>query len=402
MINDQEIKISFTGDVMCEFTRLKDFKVDTGFDFVPLFESCKYLFSKSDYVVANLETPVAGASMEYSFKDYNFNTPEQLLDAMVESGITMVTTANNHVLDRGVEGLDRTIDNIVAAGLEYTGTSKNGKRNTPLIKELNGIRIGFISYTYGTEACYNMNYLKHQDFYRVNLLQNQELYNPIIRYIVRSNSIVAKILRLPIRIINPNFFKRGIEEYPQSSKKQKRIILDDIDYCKKQQVDMIIACLHFGGQFNDEPTSYSKETADFFFKSGVDIIVGNHEHLIQKGMFGEDDNKIAYCLGNFTSNYAIDREPYDKEAQCSIVLHLYISKDHKGINCRYAFSVMLSVKEKDKIVTKLLYDEWLICSDDDRKRELCLLNQKCIQRFTGKKNLASIEPKFEYMYEEFV
>lgn len=387
---------------MCEFTRLNDFKVETGFDFVPLFESCKYLFSKSDYVVANLETPVAGASLEYSFKDYNFNTPEQLLDAMVESGITMVTTANNHVLDRGVEGVDRTIDNIVAAGLDYTGTSRTGKRKPPLIKVFNGIRIGFISYTYGTEACYNMNYLKHRDQYRVNLLQNQELFNPILRYIVRSNSLVAKMLRLPIRIIKPNFFRRGIEDYPQSSQKQKQVILGDIDYCKKQHVDMIIACLHLGGQFNDEPTAYSKETADFFFKSGVDLIVGNHEHLIQKGMLGENDNKIAYCLGNFTSNYAIDRTPYDKEAQCSIVLHLYISKERKCVNCRYSFSVMLSVKKEGRIVTKPLYDEWLICSDEEIKRNLCLLNQKCIQRFTGKKNLPPIEPRLEYMYKEFI
>ena len=98
MRNDlYKTRITFVGDVMCEYTRLPSYFMDDNYNFEPLFEGCSDLFHRSDYVVANLETPVAGREMEYSFRDYNFNTPTEILFAMKHAGIHMVTTANNHV-----------------------------------------------------------------------------------------------------------------------------------------------------------------------------------------------------------------------------------------------------------------------------------------------------------------
>lgn len=383
-------KVSFTGDVMIEHTRLASFQKNEQYDFTSLFAQCKDLFYQSDYVVANLETPVAGEELRYSFKHYNFNTPESILVAMKDVGIKMVTTANNHVLDRGIQGIDKTIETIEKYQLDYTGTSKTGILSHPLIKVINGIRIGFLSYTYGTEACYNMYYLNRNEQYRVNLLRNQELYSPFQRFVVKSESIVAKCLRGGIRLVYPSFFKKGVEEYPQNEKRHKKHILSDIAYCKEKKCDMIVMCMHSGGQFNSGPTDYTKHISEFCKNSGVDVIIGNHEHRIQ---YFNAKKEIAYCLGNFTSNYGIERKPFNKNAECSILLHMYIDENL----CRkFTFSILMSkMNDKGQIITVPLYDEYMSNKDEEKRNYLLAANTKAYNDFCLTM-FECIEPQIEY------
>lgn len=387
------VKISFTGDVMCEYTRLESFQNEAGYDFTPLFSGCREIFRESDYVVANLETPVAGESLRYSYKNFNFNTPEAILSALASSGVDMVTTANNHVLDRGVKGIDNTVDNIRKYGLDFTGTARSGEKPLPLIKEIGGLKIGFLSYTYGTEACYNGCYLRPSEQYRVNLLRNQELYNRLQRFIIRSRFIAARAIRFALLKIKPEILQKNVEDFPQKDKYQKKHILDDIAYCKNQKCDLIIMCLHSGGQFNDEPTEYTKGISEFCRSSGVDVVVGNHEHLIQHI---DAEKRIAYCLGNFTSDYSIDRAPYDKDANCSVLLHLNI--DEK-LNVCFSFSIMLSKKNDDgKIVTVPLFDEYRRILDSGSSADgIVSLNTRAYNRFC-KTNLSEVTPEKEYCF----
>ena len=398
---DNEVKISFTGDIMVEHTRLESYRSGAGYDFSSLFGSCADLFSGSDYVVANLETPVAGEGSGYSYKNYNFNTPSEILTGLKDAHVAMVTTANNHALDRGVQGVDRTIDNIVAAGLDYTGTAKSNAPQKPLVRSFSGIKIGFLSYTYGTEACYNGHYLKPKEQYRVNLIQNQELYDPIQRFVVRSKSYPAKGIRFIIRRFKPDYFARGVEAYPQSDRDQRRHIAQDLAELRHENCDLILMCLHVGGQFNDEPTAFTVKTVQYLFDSGVDIVVGNHEHMIQRAELYPRDKSVAYCLGNFTSNYGIERAPYDKDAQCSILLHLYLKKDGRDLKRRWAFSVMLSTCDASgRIITKPLYDEYMSCTDADKKEELLKLNTSCLERFIGSGSSHPVSPQEEYDYSQ--
>ena len=177
------VRLSFVGDTMCEHTRLDSYKREGGgYDFRPLFSGVEAEFHKSDLVVANLETPVAGEALRYSWRDYQFNTPEQFGVAMRDAGIKVVSTANNHVLDRGFEGLEKTLETLDAMDLKHTGSARSEEESWPLIIEIKGLKIGVLSYTYGTEACYNGYYLSPGEEYRVNLLRNQELTNPVRRY----------------------------------------------------------------------------------------------------------------------------------------------------------------------------------------------------------------------------
>ena len=382
---------------MCEYTRLPSYKKEKGYDFEAIFKDCKILFKKSDYVVANLETPVAGEELKYSYRDYSFNTPEEILYAIKSAGIHMVSTANNHVLDRGIAGIDRTIENIRKYGIAFTGSTHSAETPIPQMVFIHGVKIGFLSYTYGTEACYNLEYLSKQDQYRVNLLQNQELSNPLKRNIILSKAFIPKGLRKVAKTFSLNIFKQEVGEYKQKDKTQKEHILYDIQTCKNAKCDLIIMCLHSGGQFNDEPTEYTRKISQFLFDSGVNIIIGNHEHVIQPAIFSED-KKIAYCLGNFSSNYGLERKPFNKNAQCSIVLHLTMKKNKNMIDCQVSFSNVISMYDEQKrIVTRPLYNVIVEEYNESRKKELEEINTDAYCRFTGKR-IEYIDPQPEYKW----
>jgi len=392
------IRVSFIGDVMCEYTRLETYHRPEGeYDFSPLFSDVKDDFAKSDLVVANLETPMAGEALRYSWRDYQFNTPEQLGVAMRDAGIAVVSTANNHVLDRGFEGLEKTLETLDAIGLRHTGSARSEEESRPLVAEIRGMRIGLLSYTYGTEACYNGYYLKPGEEYRVNLLRNQELTNPVRRCFFVSKRWLPRALRAVYRRVLPKQARRPVGELKEKDARQKARLLEDIRYARAHS-DYVIMCLHCGGQFNDAPTEYTRAVVAFCLKNGVDAVVGNHEHRIQGSRLEDKDHPVAYCLGNFTSNYGIDRKPYDKNAECSILLNLYLDEETKRVQ-DVGFAVLVSVKGEDGVIrTQPLYDR--ICSAGEReRRELCEKNQKAVNAFLGTER-RDVAPQKEYFVSQ--
>ena len=202
---------------------------------------------------------------------------------------------------------------------------------------------------------------------------------------------------LVCRIIAPGKIIKSVEDYKESDSEQKKRLVSDIEYAKNNS-DVVIMCLHCGGQFNKAPTKYTKETAEFCFDRGVDIIVGNHEHIVQGSDFSSE-KKIAYCLGNFSSNYSIDRGPYDKNAECSVLLHLSFDKNDGNISVEPSFSVMISMKDRGgRIVTSPLFDAY--CSGEDIQH-LTEANTKCVNSFLGT-SFKSVEPKEEYIVSDLI
>jgi poly-gamma-glutamate synthesis protein (capsule biosynthesis protein) len=138
------IKLTFTGDIMCE-SKVLDPQDPASTKFHVFFERITHLFDDSDLVIGNLETVVAGESLGYTKEMYSFNTPFSFLEVIKELPVHLVTTANNHALDRGKEGLLRTIDNLELAGILHTGTSR--KDNEFIIVQVGGLKIAFLSFT---------------------------------------------------------------------------------------------------------------------------------------------------------------------------------------------------------------------------------------------------------------
>ena len=383
---------------MCEHTRLDSYRKEDGtYDFAPVFSGVEEEFRKSDLVVANLETPLAGEALRYSWKNYQFNTPEELAAAMKAAGVDVVTTANNHVLDRGPEGLEKTLRNLDAAGLRHTGSARSESESKPLILDVKGMKIGLLSYTYGTEACYNGHYLKPEEAYKVNLLRRQELSNPVKRYFLVSKGFVPRAFRAVCRRLVPGFAGKSAGEWKEKDREQKARLVRDIAYARENS-DYVVLCLHCGGQFRSRPTEYTRKIADFCLEHGVNAVIGNHEHLIQGSRLGDPNRLVAYCLGNFTSDYGIDRKPFDRNAECSVLLHLYLDEEKKKA-AETGFGILISVRGEDGIIgTKTLFD----CAaeaEGQKRRELFEKNRKAVGDFLGEDPGEDV-PRKEYIVSQ--
>lgn len=385
---------------MCEHTRLDQYCKNGAYDFTPIFTDVKPIFDNSDYVVTNLETPLAGKLLRYSERNYSFNTPDEMATALKAVGVDMVTTANNHVLDRGIAGLERTLDVLDAAGMSHIGSYRFSEQPKPFLVTIGGIRVAFLSYTYGTEACYNKNYLKKEQFHMVNLTRNQELSNPIKRYLLLHNSLPAKAFRFLFRTAFPAWAHISASERKEKDKAQKEHLSTDIQRCKQAAADYIVMCLHCGGQFNDGPTEYTKKMVEFCFANGVDAVIANHEHRIQGTRFTEDQ-VVTYCLGNFTSDYGISRKPMDKHAEYSALFHLYLDKG-ASIRTKYSVTFVKSHLNKEGIIVTTpisrLYD---LCDDENQKEALKKDNLWCLNTFFGL-SLREAPMQEEYAAEKFL
>ena len=336
--------LTFLGDVMCDNSMAigldKYFNEAThGYDFDSVFSHLKSITSKSDYVIANLETPITASGENLTKEKWTFNTPYEFALALKRAGVNFVSTANNHCLDNGIIGLEETLECLKTIGLDHCGTQKKGG-NRFFIVNLANLKIGILSYTYGTNAFSNNRYLPFKYRNCVNLLQEQEglvkllwkkgfkghlntLYKRIESHLYPENN------KLPI------YEKRTLQFYRRMG------IRKDLFSLKAMKPDFIIALLHIGGQYNASPSSYTKEVTTWFLNNGCDIVIDNHEHVVH-GSYFSNNQFAAYALGNCLGGAGVIKEPYDKNAEYSIALHLYLDKKALGIQ-KITFSVLRTI-----------------------------------------------------------
>lgn len=143
------VTILAAGDVMFHKPQINGAydEVKGVYDFKHNFDHVKEYIESADLALVNFETTTAGE--EKGFQGYpNFNTPVESIEALKYAGFDILSTANNHTLDQGKDGLINTVDTIEYYGLKNIGTYK--ETNQPLlIEEVNDIKIGVLSYTYG-------------------------------------------------------------------------------------------------------------------------------------------------------------------------------------------------------------------------------------------------------------
>lgn len=255
---DTHFTMSVIGDIMCHNSQYKDAYVSsTGtYDFSYVFEDIKEYVSSADIAIGNLETTFAGKDRGYS--NYpRFNTPEQLAYNLKDFGIDVLSTANNHSMDTNYNGVVSTLNYLDDAGISHVGTNTSWyDQNEILIKEVNGIKIAFLAFTYGT------------------------------------NGIpVPTDKAFAINMIDDNF------------------ILKQISLAKEQNPDLICASMHWGNEYQTKQNSEQERLANLLFTNGVDVILGSHPHVLQpmeKKTITLDDGStkdcfVIYSLGNFMS-----------------------------------------------------------------------------------------------------
>jgi poly-gamma-glutamate capsule biosynthesis protein CapA/YwtB (metallophosphatase superfamily) len=250
------VTLLFAGDVMGHMPQVNSaYDSSSGkYNFNPVYDFVRPVISKADIAIANLETTLAGNP----FSGYpQFSSPDSLASALKNAGFDLLITANNHCLDRGPDGLTRTIQVLDSFKIQHTGTFENDSTRKllyPYIYSVNGIKIAFLNYTYGT------------------------------------NGITAQ----PPVIVN----------YIDSTQ-----IIQDILTAKEKRVDYIIVTLHWGIEYERTENSNQKNIAKYLLKNGADLIIGSHPHVVQpiqkvypQALDSTNFNLIVYSLGNYITN----------------------------------------------------------------------------------------------------
>lgn len=285
--NAQDVKpdVTFTltaiGDIMCHNTQYWDaYQKDTDtYDFSYVFENVKDYIAAGDVSIANIETSFAGKDRGYSNYPV-FNSPDELARDVKKTGLDIITTAGNHCLDMGYSGLSRTIDVLRNNEIEQLGTYKSQEeRDTIFVKDVKGVKIAFIDYTYGTNGIP----VPSDKEYCVNLID-------------------------------------------------KDLIKKDIESAKEQNVDMIVACMHWGDEYKTKANNEQENLADFLFKNGVNVIIGNHPHVLEQmekrtvtlDNGTTQDGFVIYACGNFICDQNAEN------TRNSIILNLDITKHSDG------------------------------------------------------------------------
>lgn len=275
---DTRITLTAIGDVMCHESNYKAaYNSKTKeYDFEPSFKNISHYIINSDIAIGNLETTFAGEEKGYSGYPL-FNSPKELGMALKNIGIDILSTANNHCMDKGEKGAINTLDTLDEIGISHIGTNRSKEeQDTVLIKEVKGIKIAFLSFTYGTNG--------------VEIPSSK-------KYLVNITS--------------------------------ESLILEQIKLAKKQSPDVICVSMHWGTEYSQKQNKNQEKWADFLFENGVDIIIGNHAHVIQPmekrkiKLDGgtEKDGFVAYALGNFISNQ------YMENTQSTVILNIKITKN---------------------------------------------------------------------------
>lgn len=275
------IHMAAFGDAMCHLGNIKNAYNSTSkdYDFSNVFKNIKSYTQNADITVGNLETTFAGESRGYTGYP-TFNTPEILGQNLKDIGVDVLSTANNHCMDKGYSGLESTLNFLDKYELSHTGTARSEEeQNSILIKNVNGIKIAFLSYTYGTNGIT----IPKDKPYSVNLID-------------------------------------------------KDLIKKHIALAKAENVDVICASMHWGVEYKLKQNSTQEDLADFLFKNGVDIILGSHPHVLEpmekRTITLEDgtqkDGFVIYSLGNFVSGqiYA--------NTKSTVILDIQVTKDSEG------------------------------------------------------------------------
>lgn len=250
------LSILFIGDIMGHDAQIAAAKNDSSgnYEYDSMYRYVKPIISSADFAIGNLEVTLAGPP----YKGYpKFCSPDELAVASKNAGFDILTTANNHSVDRGKNGLERTIDILDSLGIYHLGTYKDQKhRDTAnfLILVKDSMRIALLNYTYGT------NYIEPTKPNIVNYIEQEQMKK-------------------------------------------------DLDMLQNFNIDKTIIFIHWGKEYKSHPDDEMKDLASWMFANGADVVIGGHPHYVQP-MYWDKEKKqmIAYSLGNYVSNQRARRK----------------------------------------------------------------------------------------------
>ena len=148
----QTITLTAAGDCLMHGSQIRSgLQPDGSYCFEHFFVDVKDLINEGDYSSTDFEAALAGPETGYTGYP-TFNSPDATATTFKEAGFDLIVTANNHSLDRGYKGAIRTLDVLQGAGLDTVGTYRNKRKRSLFIKDIKGVKVGYLAYSYGTNG----------------------------------------------------------------------------------------------------------------------------------------------------------------------------------------------------------------------------------------------------------
>ena len=246
------ITLVFAGDMMSHMPQVKAAynPQSKRHEYEHWFQFLKDTIASADFAIANLETPLGGEP----YSGYPmFSAPDAFAEDLKKVGFDILVTANNHTVDKGRKGLERTLSILDSLNILHTGSFRNQQEHdstTPLMIEAKGVKIALLSYTYGTNG---------------------------------------------IPVPKPNVV--NLIDHVQMEK--------DIVKARSLGAQIIIPIIHWGVEYQTYEHPSQVKTAEFLAVKGVDAIIGMHPHVVQPIKYvksNRDSIPVAYSLGNAVAN----------------------------------------------------------------------------------------------------
>ncbi|UKS25265.1 CapA family protein [Paenibacillus sp. HWE-109] len=292
-----EIRIAAVGDLLMKSEIIASCKQAEGYAFDAILEEVKPTFMAHDLTIGNLETTFSGKRQLGALgirpkcncprerrnpkTGYPvFNCPDEFAATLKSTGFHVVTTANNHCMDGGINGLKRTLRILDQQGLAHTGTARSMREaKRQLIMKVKDVKVGILAYTKSTNA--------------IPVSQ---------RWLV--NRLDPKIMAADMREL-------------------------------KNKTDFILVYLHFGKEYQTSPSREQKQLIRFLFKQGANVVVGAHPHVlhpvtqtVMKDIYGQVRTRVAASsLGNFVSS-KLTKSTSTVEG---LILSLTVTTNEKGV-----------------------------------------------------------------------
>lgn len=247
-----QVKILAMGDMIFHQPIVKNYRSNDSFDFTPIFNNISSDINEADLAIANFEGSVNSNRKLSGFPLFNF--PKETIYSLKNVGFDLLSTANNHALDTGLDGIAETISHINESGMKNFGTlAEDGDKG--IIVEKNGIKIGLISFT---DTLNGMDSLMRGKEYSVNTF---------------AQDVKSDIQNL------------------------------------KDNTDIVIVYPHWGNEYQLVPNERQIFLKEMIQESGADIILGSHPHVLQRYEVEDKNNKkyfTIFSMGNALSNQRVE------------------------------------------------------------------------------------------------
>lgn len=282
---------------------------DGSYDYSLLFEDVEHYVSDADYALCCLEASMTGTPPWTGYP--MFHVPDDLAYSLKDVGFDLINMASNHSMDGFKSGIDRTLDVLDDAGLDHVGTyrsqAERDENNGILVKDINGISIAFLDFTYGT------------------------------------NGIPLDGFEYAVNVYNHDYMTTLVDiNYD--------MLAADMAAARALDTDVIAVSVHWGAEYMTTQNQYQEAVADFLFEQGADLVIGGHPHVPQPMEIREIDNGdgttrtgfLCYCLGNLLS---CQTQP---NTDLTAMVQLQLTKDPKTgettiTGCDYVPMIMINL-----------------------------------------------------------